>query len=97
MCRSCNKPFNDLTKSALSYTKLLLQTWIEYVKGMTLGLSIIKNAENVGVCVKTSFYMRHKVLDCIRVFMGVGNVDGIVEMDEIFVAESFKGNHNLQK
>ena len=40
---------------------------------MTLGLSIIKNAENVGVCVKTSFYMRHKVLDCIRVFMGVGN------------------------
>ena len=52
-----------------------------------------KNAENVGVSVKTSFYMRHKVLDCIRVFMGVGDVDGIVEMDETFVAESFKGNH----
>ena len=25
--------------------------------------------------------------------MGVGDVDGIVEMDETFVAESFKGNH----
>lgn len=60
---------------------------------MIIGFSIRKNAENVGVCVKTSFYMRHKVLDCIRAFMGVGDVDGIVEMDETFVAESFKGNH----
>ena len=48
VCRSCNKSFNDLTKSALSCTKLSLQTWIEYVKGMVIGLSIRKNAENVG-------------------------------------------------
>jgi hypothetical protein len=26
-------------------------------------------------------------------FMGIGSVDGIVEMDETFIAESFKGNH----
>lgn len=25
--------------------------------------------------------------------MGTGDVDGVVEMDETFVAESFKGNH----
>ena len=85
VCRSCSKSFNDLTKSALSCTKLPLQTWIEYVKGMVIGLSIRKNAENVGVGVKTSFYMRHKILDCIRAFMGVGDVDGIVEMDETFI------------
>lgn len=30
VCRSCNKSFNDLAKSALSCTKLPLQTWIEY-------------------------------------------------------------------
>lgn len=94
ICRLCKKSFNDLTKSALSCTKLSLKTWIEYVKGMIIGLSIRKNAENVGVSVKTSFYMRHKILDCIRVFMGIGDVDGIVEMDETFVAESFKGNHS---
>ena len=43
-----------------------------------------KNAENVGVSVKTSFYMRNKVLDCIKSFMGVGDVDGIVEMEILF-------------
>ncbi len=37
--------------------------------------------------------MRHKVLDCIRAFMGIGDVDGIVEIDETFVAKSFKRNH----
>ena len=37
--------------------------------------------------------MRHKVFDCIRAFIGVGDVDGIVEMDETFVTESFKCNH----
>lgn len=93
MCRSCNKSFNDLSKSALSCTKLPLQTWIEYVKGIVIELSIRKNAENIGVGVKASFYMRHKVFDCIRAFMGVGDVDGIVEMDETFVTESFKCNH----
>lgn len=93
ICRNCNKSFNDLTKSALSCTKLPLPIWIQYVKGMILGLSIRKNAESVGVSVKTSFYMRHKVLDCIKAFMGVGDVDGVVEMDETFIAESFKGNH----
>ncbi len=37
--------------------------------------------------------MRHKILDCIRVFMGAGYVDGVVEMDECFIPVSYKGNH----
>ena len=37
--------------------------------------------------------MRHKILDCIGTFMGTGDVDGVVEMDEPFVAESFNGNY----
>ena len=44
-----------------------------------------KNAENLGVSVKTSFYMRNKVLDCIKSFMGVGDIDGIVEMEWLFI------------
>lgn len=92
-CRGCNKTFNDFTKSALSSTKLPLEKWIEYAKCIVMGYSIRKSAEIIEVCVKTSFYMRHKILDCIGTFMGTGDVDGVVEMDETFVAESFKGNH----
>ena len=60
---------------------------------MTLGLSIRKNVKNIDVYVKTSFYMRHKILDCIREFIGIGGVDCIVEMYETFIQLSYKGNH----
>lgn len=92
-CKTCNRTFNDFTKSALSSTKLPLEKWIEYAKCIVMGYSIRKSAKIVEVCVKTSFYMRHKILDAIRMFMGIGNIDGVIEMDETFIAESFKGNH----
>ena len=37
--------------------------------------------------------MRHRVLDAIRNYQGIGEVSGVVEMDETFLPESFKGNH----
>lgn len=37
--------------------------------------------------------MRHRILDAIRLYLGVGHIEGVVEMDETFYAESFKGNH----
>ena len=46
----------------------------------------------MGVGVKTSFFMRHKILDTLRTYMGIGDVSGVIEMDETFVAESFKGD-----
>ncbi|MEC0122800.1 IS1595 family transposase, partial [Paenibacillus apiarius] len=33
----------------------------------------------------------HKILDCIGSFYGVGSVEGVIEADEVFFAESFKG------
>lgn len=30
-------------------------------------------------------------LDCISIFLGKGYLDGVIEADEVFFAESFKG------
>lgn len=92
-CMDCGKTFNDLTMSSLSCTKLPLEKWVHYAHCMLSGNSIRKSAQTVGVCVKTSFYMRHKLLDCIRAYIGIGNVEGIVELDETFQLLSYKGNH----
>lgn len=92
-CKDCQKTFNTLTFSSLSYSKLPLDLWVHYAQCLISGYSIRKSAKIVGVCIKTSFYMRHKLLDCIRTYIGVGYVKGIVELDETMVAESFKGNH----
>lgn len=92
-CRNCNKTFMDCTHSIFSNTKLSLEKWLRYIECMVAGYSIRKCSEIVDVCVKTSFYMRHRVLDAIRTYLGIGHLDGIVEMDETYFAESFKGGH----
>ncbi len=97
LCKDCKKSFGDLTNSVFASSKLSLRIWMEYAKCMIMGYSIRKSAEIVGVCVKTSFYMRHKLLDAVRNNMGIGKLEGIVEMDETFFAESFKGNHKKSK
>ena len=38
-----------------------------------------------------SNYWRHKILNCISEFLGIGSVDGVVEADEVFFAYSYKG------
>jgi transposase-like protein len=91
-CKSCGKTFNDFSLSALANSKMPLTKWLEYAKCILLGYSIRKSASIVGVGVKTSFFMRYKILDAIRTYMGIGDIAGIIEMDETFVAESFKGN-----
>lgn len=92
-CKNCKKTFNTLTFSPLSYSKLTLDLWVHYAQCLISGYSIRKSAKTIGVCDKTSFYMRHKLLDCIRAYIGIGHVEGIVELDGTTVAESFKGNH----
>ena len=80
--------------SPFSNTKLGLDKWLKYCELMILGLSIRKCAEEVGVGVKTSFYMRHRILDVINLSLKNDKVEGIVEVDECFIKESFKGNHS---
>ena len=92
-CKSCLRTFTEFSKSVLSSSKLPLAHWLEYAKCMILGLSIRRAAIQFGVCVKTSVYMRHRILDSIRPYIGMGHLEGVVEMDETYFAESFKGNH----
>lgn len=68
-----------------------MDKWLKYAKCMIAGYTIRKSAEIVGINIATSFFWRHKILDCLKSFNGIGHVDGVVEADEIFFAESFKG------
>jgi len=77
----------------LTNSHVKLEQWVKYAKCMVMGFSIRKSARICKVSVKTSFYMRHRLLDAVRNFQGIGEVSGIVEMDETFLPESFKGNH----
>ena len=92
ICKRCRCSFDEFTMSPFSSTNLGLDKWLKYCELMILGLSIRKCAEEVGIGVKTSFYMRHRILDVINLSLKNDKVEGIVEVDEYFVKESFEGN-----
>lgn len=91
ICKSCKKTFTDFTNSATYKSRKSLNKWLKYAKCMLNGYYIRRSAEIVEINIATSFYWRHKILNCISTFLGVGSVDGVIEADEVFFAESFKG------
>ena len=95
ICKDCKRTFTDFTNSAVYRSKKSLDKWLKYAKCMIMGLSIRKSAKIVGINIATSFFWRHKILDCISAFLGTGHVDGLIEADEVFFAENFKGTKTI--
>lgn len=94
-CKHCSTQFTANSNLIFTTTKLELSTWIKYIECIVNKLSLRASASKVGVGLKTSFFMRHRILECIkkhtdnfRVNKGNG-----AEIDECFVQENFKGNH----
>ena len=85
ICKRCRCTFDEFTMSPFSSTNLGLDKWLKYCELMILGLSIRQCATEIGVGVKTSFYMRHRILDVINLSLKNDKVEGIVEVDECFI------------
>lgn len=93
ICKSCRKTFTDFTYSPSYNSKKPLEQWITYAKCMIAGYTLQRCAQETGISLATSFYWRHKILDGVKKFLGEGSVEGIVECDDTFFRESFKGKH----
>ena len=88
-CKSCGRTFNALTKTAMAHLHKR-ERWLDHARAMIEGKSLAKTAELCGVHPTTAFRWRHR-------FLGAPAADkpkklsGIVEADETFILESFKG------
>lgn len=90
ICKSCRKTFTDFTRSPHYNSKRDIRKWIFYAKSMINEYSIRKCARIVGISIPTSFYWKHKILDAIRVYMRIGSIGGVIEVDEAFFREFLK-------
>lgn len=95
-CKDCAKTFNDTTLTPFAYSKKALQKWSKYIEYLIEGYSLRKTAKMVGISLDTAFMWRHKILDAIKL-NGRDYLSGIIEADETFFLESFKGNHKKSK
>ncbi len=93
-CNHCKRIFViPTTKSPLSCSKKPAKMWFNYVECMENGMSIRKSAAIVGITPNTSFQWRHKILNAIKSELP-SKLSGTVEIDEVIIPESFKGNHS---
>jgi transposase-like protein len=88
-CKSCGRTFNALTQTPMAHLRKR-QCWLDHAQAMIEGKSLAKTAQLCGVHPTTAFRWRHR-------FLGAPAADkprkleGIVEADETFILESFKG------
>jgi transposase-like protein len=91
-CKSCGRTFNALTKTPMAHLRKK-ERWLDHARAMIEGKSLAKTARLCGVHPTTAFRWRHRFLrtpasDKPRMLRG------IVEADETFVLESFKGRRS---
>lgn len=95
LCRDCGKSFNDLTNTPISGTHYLGK-WSTFFQLMVEGYTLPKIAKRLKIHLSTAFYWRHKVLFSLR-SLGFETLKGIVESDETFFKESFKGHEVIDR
>ncbi|WP_432410946.1 IS1595 family transposase [Rasiella sp. SM2506] len=91
-CRDCNKTFNELTGTSIHNIQKT-EEFREFIEQMFEGNSIRQISKEVGVCMKTVFDWRHKVLSSFsKIF--TKKFKGIVETDDVFYRFNQKGRVN---
>jgi transposase-like protein len=88
-CVDCRRGFNALTGTPLARLRLK-EKWAAQTEALITGESLVKAAERCGVAVTTAFRWRHRFLSAPALDKP-GQLTGIVEADETFILESFKG------
>ena len=91
-CKACSRTFNALTNTPLANLRLK-EKWAEQTRAMIDGVSTAKAAERCGVHYTTAFRWRHRFLTSLSGDKP-RSMAGVVEGDETFILESFKGKRS---
>jgi len=91
-CKGCRHTFNALTKTPLAGLRMK-DKWPTQAKAMIDGVSVAEAAKRCDVDYTTAFRWRHRFLVSLASDKPEA-LSGIVEGDETFILESFKGKRS---
>ncbi len=91
-CKACRRTFNALTKTPLARLRKKAK-WAAQTAAMIDGTTTAKAARRCGVHYTTAFRWRHRFLASLSGDKPK-SLNGIVEGDETFILESFKGKRS---
>ena len=96
-CKNCRKSFIPETNTPIYYSKKDISIWIQYLECLFGQNSLKACAEKCKISVSTAFFWRHRILDAIREITNKPVLKDIIQCDETYFNESFKGNHKNSK
>jgi len=88
-CKKCGKVYTPLTGTSAHWIHNK-KKWEVYLDCMIQGMTLHKCAQKAGICFKTSFDWRHKILRSLK-DIGCSKLTGVIEADETFFLSSRKG------
>lgn len=91
-CADCRRTFNAATKTPMARLRKR-EGWMTQAQALIDGVSLAKAAERCGVHPTTAFRWRHRFLAAPALDKPM-TLKGIVEADETFILESFKGRRS---
>ena len=94
-CAGCRKTFNPLTGTPLSGLHYP-ERWRDQAQALITGETVSKAAKRCNVSYTTAFRWRHRFLAALNLDKPQ-RLSGIVEADETFILESFKGKRGELK
>jgi transposase-like protein len=94
-CRVCRRTCNVLTATPLAHLRKA-DRWSDYAQALIDGLTVRQAAQDCGISKNTAFLWRHRFLEAVAEHRA-DHENGIVEADETFFLESFKGQRRLPR
>jgi transposase-like protein len=94
-CRSCRRTGTALSATGLAHLHYP-ERWKDYAQALINGLSVRKAAKACGISKNTALLWRHRFLATAARHHATHET-GIVEVDETFFLESFKGQRRLPR
>ncbi len=80
ICQDCNQHFTEYKNTIFNLTKKNIQLWKSYIKMMFDGYTIKQIANELHICIQTSFRWRHKILSVLENKFMNDTLSGIVEI-----------------
>ena len=94
-CKQCHRTCNALSGSPLAKLHKA-DRWLSYSQALQDGLTVRAAARACGISKNTAFLWRHRFLHRASDHLAT-QARGIVEVDETFILESFKGQRHLPR
>ena len=92
-CKACGKYFVPTTNTAFAFTRKDAETWKKFICMTVSGKSLQECEDACQIAHLTAFTWRHKILNVFLVAQESTRMAGNVEVDEMLIPISYKGNH----